>query len=53
MNVDSDENVWKLFWDECEPLPIEKQKQRFDHKLQAERVIHYLETVDLHSILDE
>ncbi|EFC46966.1 predicted protein [Naegleria gruberi] len=47
------ENIWKKFWEESKPLPISKQKQIFDHKLQAEKIIHQIETMDFDIILQQ
>jgi Rab3 GTPase-activating protein catalytic subunit len=38
-------NDWRVTWNEATPLPVSRQKPLFDAVVQAEKVIHYLETI--------
>lgn len=53
MSSQSNENIWKQFWEEAQPIPVSKQKPLFDHKLHAEKVIHYLDTIEMTHVMDE
>ena len=49
----NENNIWKIFWDETQPIPILKQKPIFDHKLQAEKIIHTIETMDFTVVMEQ
>ncbi|XP_065886522.1 rab3 GTPase-activating protein catalytic subunit-like isoform X3 [Dysidea avara] len=38
-------NTWLEAWQIAEPLPVSRQKKLFDHTTEAEKVLHYLESL--------
>eukprot|EP00850_Spirogloea_muscicola_P014411 SM000103S09503 [mRNA] locus=s103:340565:347291:- [translate_table: standard] len=39
-------NLWREVWDKAEAAPAFKQRPLFDHTREAEKVMHYLETIN-------
>ena len=39
-------NIWVETWQMAQPVPVSKQKQIFDIRSEAEKALHYFETVN-------
>eukprot|EP01080_Neovahlkampfia_damariscottae_P005072 gene5072-8672_t len=50
--MNTEENIWKRTWKEAKKRPIEEQKKLFDFVREAELSLHYLETIDLKTLME-
>ncbi|KAM7258011.1 hypothetical protein ACFE04_013752 [Oxalis oulophora] len=46
-------NLWRKIWDEAPSIPASDQKPLLDPKREAEKIIHYLETLRPHQLLEQ
>ena len=46
-----DGNIWSKSWNEAKPVPASKQKRLFDFTKEAEKVLHYLTSFSLESLV--
>eukprot|EP00850_Spirogloea_muscicola_P019718 SM000197S05461 [mRNA] locus=s197:123078:130234:+ [translate_table: standard] len=44
--MEESSNLWREVWDKAEAAPAFKQRPLFDHTREAEKVMHYLETIN-------
>ena len=44
-------NMWKEVWEISLPRPVYKQKRLFDYTKEAEKVLHYLSTFDVNTLI--
>ena len=47
------ENMWNVFWTDAEPMTATSQKQLFDPEKEAERVLNYLEYIEISDVLQQ
>ncbi|KAI9479011.1 Rab3 GTPase-activating protein catalytic subunit-domain-containing protein [Coemansia mojavensis] len=43
-------NLWQQLWAEARRVPVERQRLLFDHNMEAEKALHYLEGIPAHSL---
>ncbi|KAJ2452414.1 hypothetical protein EV183_002929 [Coemansia sp. RSA 2336] len=43
-------NLWQQLWAEARRVPVDRQKLLFDHNMEAEKALHYLEGIPVHSL---
>ncbi|KAJ1643429.1 hypothetical protein LPJ64_004792 [Coemansia asiatica] len=48
-NSNSD-NLWQQLWSEAKAIPADKQKPLFDHEMEAEKALHFLEGMPVYSV---
>ena len=48
-----EDNLWRKCWSESQALPVRKQKPIFQFVLEAEKVLHYLETISPSFLIQE
>eukprot|EP00850_Spirogloea_muscicola_P009159 SM000051S17519 [mRNA] locus=s51:39196:45982:+ [translate_table: standard] len=46
-------NLWREVWDKAEAAPAFKQRPLFDHTREAEKVMHYLETINPQDLIGQ
>lgn len=46
-------NLWRQIWDESPALPISEQKPLLDPIREGEKILHYLETLRPHQLLEQ
>jgi hypothetical protein len=46
-------NIWLSIWQEADPLPASKQKSLFDYTTNAEKALHYLESITVEQLLTQ
>lgn len=46
-------NIWLSIWEEADPLPASKQKSLFDYTTNAEKALHYLESITAEQMLSQ
>ncbi|KAL9679748.1 hypothetical protein QQ045_017614 [Rhodiola kirilowii] len=46
-------NSWRKLWDETPALSVAEQKPLFDPNREGEKIVHYLETVPPHQLLEQ
>lgn len=46
-------NPWRKIWNEAPPLPAYEQKPLMDPNREGEKVLHYLETLQPHQLLEQ
>ncbi|KAJ4972408.1 hypothetical protein NE237_005507 [Protea cynaroides] len=46
-------NSWRKFWNEAPPLPASEQKPLLDPDREGEKVLHYMETLRPHQLLEQ
>uniref|UniRef100_A0A7N0RFL3 Rab3 GTPase-activating protein catalytic subunit n=1 Tax=Kalanchoe fedtschenkoi TaxID=63787 RepID=A0A7N0RFL3_KALFE len=46
-------NSWRKIWDETPALSVAEQKPLFDPNREGEKIVHYLETVPPHQLLEQ
>ncbi|OMP02386.1 Rab3 GTPase-activating protein catalytic subunit [Corchorus olitorius] len=46
-------NLWRKLWDEAPALPVYEQKPLLDPNREGEKILHYLETVRPHQLLEQ
>ncbi|CAI9107041.1 OLC1v1006313C1 [Oldenlandia corymbosa var. corymbosa] len=46
-------NSWRKIWNDAPAVPVSEQKPLFDPKREGEKVLHYLETVRPHLLLEQ
>eukprot|EP01132_Coremiostelium_polycephalum_P002171 gene2171-2671_t len=47
------DNLWRRTWSQAKPIPAHKQTPLFDHNLQAEKAIQYLENISPSDLLHQ
>ena len=45
------DNMWNELWESAEALPVSRQKRLFDEGAEAEKVLHWLDNVQLDQLL--
>ncbi|KAJ1819035.1 hypothetical protein LPJ75_001285, partial [Coemansia sp. RSA 2598] len=48
-NAEGD-NLWQQLWSEAKPVPAHEQKLLFDHEMEAEKALHFLEGMPVRSL---
>ncbi|KAI8321321.1 hypothetical protein GQ54DRAFT_276210 [Martensiomyces pterosporus] len=43
-------NLWQQLWTDARRVPADKQKLLFDYEMEAEKALHYLEGIPVHSL---
>ncbi|KAK7385566.1 hypothetical protein VNO78_31290 [Psophocarpus tetragonolobus] len=46
-------NLWRYIWNSAPALPVSEQKPIFDPNREGEKVLHYLETLQPHQLLEQ
>ncbi|XP_024981654.1 rab3 GTPase-activating protein catalytic subunit [Cynara cardunculus var. scolymus] len=46
-------NSWRKIWNDAPPLPVSEQKPLMDPNREGEKILHYLETVPPHQLLEQ
>ncbi|CAM0152926.1 unnamed protein product [Urochloa decumbens] len=46
-------NMWRKIWNDAPPLPVSEQKSLLDPVREGEKVLHYLETLRPHQLLEQ
>ncbi|KAM0044701.1 putative Rab3 GTPase-activating protein catalytic subunit [Helianthus debilis subsp. tardiflorus] len=46
-------NSWRKIWNDAPPLPVSEQKPLMDPNREGEKILHYLETVRPHQLLEQ
>nr|CAD1841900.1 unnamed protein product [Ananas comosus var. bracteatus] len=46
-------NKWRKIWNEAPPLPVSEQKPLLDPVREGEKILHYLETLRPHQLLEQ
>ncbi|KAL8225128.1 hypothetical protein R6Q57_017685 [Mikania cordata] len=46
-------NSWRKIWDDAPPIPASEQKPLMDPNREGEKILHYLETVRPHQLLEQ
>ncbi|XP_050220948.1 uncharacterized protein LOC126671238 isoform X2 [Mercurialis annua] len=46
-------NLWRKIWNEVPALPVYEQKPFLDPKREGEKILHYLETLQPHQLLEQ
>ncbi|XP_038722871.1 rab3 GTPase-activating protein catalytic subunit isoform X2 [Tripterygium wilfordii] len=46
-------NLWRKIWNDAPPLPASEQKPLLDPNREGEKVLHYLETLRPHQLLEQ
>ncbi|KAI4368913.1 hypothetical protein MLD38_017416 [Melastoma candidum] len=46
-------NLWRKIWNDAPALPASDQKPLFDPNREGEKVLHYLETIQPHQLLEQ
>ncbi|KAK9126730.1 hypothetical protein Scep_015576 [Stephania cephalantha] len=46
-------NSWRQIWNDAPPLPVSEQKPLLDPNREGEKILHYLETIPPHQLLQQ
>ncbi|KAK9154016.1 hypothetical protein Sjap_001496 [Stephania japonica] len=46
-------NSWRQIWNDVPPLPVSEQKPLLDPNREGEKILHYLETIPPHQLLQQ